>query len=312
MSGTGRGLTVAQEWRCRAARTVRERRESMSGSSIHRLAGSLIVLAALALAAPSARAEPPAALPWYAVEVIVFARLEAPDAGSERWPPDPGSPPIEGAIELLEPLGDDLDPELAQGPLAYQALPGSELRLGELWNRLRRSRGYRPLLHLGWVQPGVGAGEARPIHVRLPAAGPGAAPSAAPGVPGSAAEGVAGPAEPPPAPLLEGTLRLYRSRYLHLEADLLYRPGTPPEGVAGRVFRLTESRRMRSGRLHYLDHPLFGVLVEARRLVRPEPPAPAPEPAAAPAPAGDAASEPAPGAPAAVPSPEAASPGASD
>jgi hypothetical protein len=30
--------------------------------------------------------------------------------------------------------------------------------------------------------------------------------------------------------------------------------------------RLTRSLRLRSGRLHYIDHPLFGMLLEVRRL----------------------------------------------
>ena len=113
---------------------------------------------------------------------------------------------------------------------------------------------------------------------------------------------------------LTGTLRLRRGRYLHLDVDLVYRepvweaseasapaeagidtliggtePAMPAEQAEPataplplepvlREVRMTQSRRMRSGELHYLDHPRFGVLV----LVTPyEPPAP-PEP-----PAGD-------------------------
>ena len=101
---------------------------------------------------------------------------------------------------------------------------------------------------------------------------------------------------------LDGTLRVHRARYLHVKADLLYyRPldsdanaPTPPgsdtaglplpdspdtalieqllaeEDTATRLFRLTESRRMRSAELHYLDHPLFGMLVEAWPVELPE------------------------------------------
>ena len=71
-------------------------------------------------------------------------------------------------------------------------------------------------------------------------------------------------------------VRLYRSRYLHLEADLVYHRPAPPGAtqVAGAastqdelaapvptLFRMTTSRRMRSRELHYLDHPLFGLIV---------------------------------------------------
>jgi hypothetical protein len=59
-----------------------------------------------------------------------------------------------------------------------------------------------------------------------------------------------------PLPVLDGILRVYRLRYLHVDVDLVYhRSGVDTP------FRLQTSRRMRSGELHYLDHPLFGLLI---------------------------------------------------
>ena len=77
---------------------------------------------------------------------------------------------------------------------------------------------------------------------------------------------------------------MYRTRYLHFEADLIYFRPRPDAEVPKELpteemdealyltdkaiipthFRLTESRRMRSRKIHYLDHPLFGVVVEIR------------------------------------------------
>ena len=114
-------------------------------------------------------------------------------------------------------------------------------------------------------------------------------------------------ARDPSRAALDGTLRVHRARYLHVKADLLYyRPldtdASAPipsgndadaapvldspdtalieqllaeEDATPRLFRLTESRRMRSRELHYLDHPLFGMLVEAWPLELPEVPTPA-------------------------------------
>ncbi len=105
-----------------------------------------------------------------------------------------------------------------------------------------------------------------------------------------------GPAVEPPRPRLEGTVRLVLSRYLHLEPDLRYYTGetTQPVQQAGGdsafysmtlqpvVYRLEQSRRLRSGELHYFDHPAFGILA---RVTPYQPPKPATQAAS---PSGDA------------------------
>ena len=98
---------------------------------------------------------------------------------------------------------------------------------------------------------------------------------------------------------LEGTLAFSRSRYLHVAADLWYTTfenrgmGTTPfasdvistldtevladyedlvaverrrgQYAPARTHRMSQSRRMRSSEVHYLDHPLFGVIVRINR-----------------------------------------------
>ncbi len=51
-------------------------------------------------------------------------------------------------------------------------------------------------------------------------------------------------------PSLRGVVRLSRGRYLHVDTDLT---------VGG--IRARDHRRMRSGELHYIDHPRIGILV---------------------------------------------------
>jgi len=75
------------------------------------------------------------------------------------------------------------------------------------------------------------------------------------------------------APLyqVDGAVTVSVERYLHARLDLLYRRSLPvqdptlppdaPEAMELHTFRLQTSRRMRSQELHYIDHPLFGVLV---------------------------------------------------
>lgn len=94
-------------------------------------------------------------------------------------------------------------------------------------------------------------------------------------------------ADVPPGTRLFGSLRAYRERYLHLQIDLRFSPdGWDPrkeeaDGTAGMDTgsgtteddgdaRLTDSpatyvvrqeRRLRSSELHYLDHPVVGMIV---------------------------------------------------
>lgn len=77
---------------------------------------------------------------------------------------------------------------------------------------------------------------------------------------------------------LDGLVRLYVSRFLHLDIDLALRgseasqpikqeptsalaptSATAPTGVA--LYRINEDRRVKSKEIHYFDHPKFGVVV---------------------------------------------------
>lgn len=318
----------------------------------------MLIVTALAAALPSmprAQDKDKEELTWYAVEIIVFERTSEIGRNAEAWPAEPGLPKLADALELsiegmapeeLEAVPPDETRDADQTetqdstqaeteasaarpgllPRAFQLIPPEELRLTDPWKSLEKSSAYRPLLHVGWIQPGFPAEEARLVHVRNDNAALGTismnADSGAEATDGSAAEetvptfdGGAGDAptlssridlaRDPSQVALDGTLRVHRARYLHVEADLLYyRPldgdGNTPaatddpstisapdspdtafieqllaeEDVAPRLFRLTESRRMRSRELHYLDHPLFGVLVEAWPVELPEAPPP--------------------------------------
>ena len=59
---------------------------------------------------------------------------------------------------------------------------------------------------------------------------------------------------------LTGLLRVTRGRYLHLDTDLALR-----DPDSGQLYRIQLHRRMRSGELHYVDHPLLGIVIKAER-----------------------------------------------
>jgi hypothetical protein len=111
------------------------------------------------------------------------------------------------------------------------AIGSSGYRLSGIWQVLRNSSQYRPLRHLAWTQRGRSRRSASEILV------------------GEDSDSK-----------VYGTVSMSRSRFLHLDVDLLLRNNNSGS------FRITNHRRMRSNELNYIDHPLFGILVIATPL----------------------------------------------
>ena len=210
-------------------------------ASVLARAFALAAIPAAAFALPADAAER-----WFTVEIIVFEDLRSDNLHAEHWSPDPGEPSLANAIELTHLPGDTPD----DGVHAYRLVKSSNLTLGEVRNRLRRSAHYRPLVHAGWRLPGLPRRAARPVHVGR-SLGDGEARAAA----GAGVERSS----------VHGTVTVSLARYLQVDVDLLYnRPASgeaAEQGSAPTRFRIVSERRMRSGELHYIDHPLFGVLV---------------------------------------------------
>jgi len=108
-----------------------------------------------------------------------------------------------------------------------QELPESQFALTGVAGALRRSGAYQVLAHRLWRQDAPDKHNAVPYLLR---ATRGSAPHE-----------------------LEGSISLIRERYLHLVIDLAL---TSP----GSLYRLDETRRIRSGELHYFDNPRLGVI----------------------------------------------------
>jgi hypothetical protein len=108
-------------------------------------------------------------------------------------------------------------------------LESSHLKLTGIEATLKRSRGYQPIAHFGWTQPGFALESPRPLGIENFVAG---------------------------ATGITGTVALTRGRYLRLVLDLVWQ--SPQDG---KRYVLHEQRdRMRSGEKHYFDHPYFGVV----------------------------------------------------
>ncbi len=214
---------------------------------------------------------------WYQVEIIAFAQNSAAYHKSELWPHDFTPPNIAKSRELARSRVDTTQAS-SQLPPPFSRITSSSLRLHNTAKRMEKAGDLELLLHTGWIQPGLPENKAVAVHLYE-----------------GMDSGLAASAQGTP-PRFDGTLRLILSRYLHLESDLIWRDpieavNTPAEtpaaensnlsdnAIAGtsmaadapvesapletgyQVYRLQQSRRMRSKEIHYIDHPRFGLVV---------------------------------------------------
>ena len=233
----------------------------------------------------------PASAAWYQVEVIVFAQTR-PNLEGEVWFENPGLPPRTDSIDLITAIPDDISKgqmiatgldqpgEAEKVMIPYLELPEEAQRLGKDYQILKLSADYRPLLHVAWQQPGYDADAGRAVHLekrvetrdqeqKLP--------------PELAENQIKDDAYHAPEPIIDGTIRLRATRFLHVDLDIAYFPdkflqtlrqqqqnADNPQQLAvnqnADYVRLRESRKIKLNELHYFDHPLFGVLLQVTRL----------------------------------------------
>jgi len=260
----------------------------------------LSILFPLALSAQEVR--------YYDVEVILFENLDPAARQSENWPESVELELDDRTIEIGQPWPGPF-PEEYEPKLSFKPLPPAAYQLNEQARKIDESPSRRVLLHTAWRQPGMPQETALKVHFQrhIPA-GPDPVTEAETAnetdsttTPASAA-GVS-----PEEGDLEGLIQVMLARYLHVRADIVFRPKLPaqtfPEalpagfqplpatssdamlssamplsasetGESGDteepleieqrpvVYRLEQiRRRMRSRELHYLDHPVIGMLI---------------------------------------------------
>ncbi len=244
---------------------------------------------------------------YYDVEVILFENLDPAARQSEIWPESVELVPDDRTIEIGQPWPGPF-PDEYEPRLSFKPLPAGAYQLNEQARKIDESPTRRVLLHTAWRQPGMPQDTALKVHLQrhIPA---GPEPMAEPEM---ATEGESSPASisgiPPEEGDLEGLIQVMLARYLHVKANIVFRPKLPepatlpedvPEGfqplpaatydtmespeirgatgesgefgdaeepvVAEQrpvVYHLNQiRRRMRSRELHYLDHPVIGMLI---------------------------------------------------
>ena len=231
-------------------------------------------LAALLCVAPAWAQDPlqedgDAEIRRYTVEVIVFRYAQAVASGSEMFLPDEPEPvPDDVPLEFTDMSVPDVpedEPDVEAEPLPdteLVMLAEEDFQLDEAYGRLERLEAYEPLMHFGWTQATWSLEETEAIPLLRFGT---------------------------PPPDLDGTLTLYRSRFLHLVVDLQLR--APETNSSGQIkvrlgnfstfdeepasptfYRIQESRILKNGELRYFDHPKFGVLARVDRIEEDETP----------------------------------------
>jgi hypothetical protein len=186
-----------------------------------------VLLAALVTASAAGQQS---GLQSYDVELVIFRNLTG-SGSPEDWASESGV--VGPTSTLSDEDGVSAGAAAESAPIAtatetFPALPATKFKLDGIAESLRRSRGYQPLAHFGWTQPGFPRGEAHYMNIdALANAGSG----------------------------LTGRVAVARGRYLHLTLDLTLQPPGSEER-----YYLRQTRRMRSTERHYIDHPKFGVI----------------------------------------------------
>ena len=180
---------------------------------------------------------------FYDVEIIIFKNNGGPKDKELIIPAS--LPPKDKRI---------FDLSSATSKRSYRVLQSNQLRLHDHVKKIAKSPDYDLLTHVGWRQPGLELKKTIPVWIRS----------------GRMFD---------QAYELEGKITVALARYLHIYTDLvLHRRKSLDDTVANPgvdnlddpattttnkfdSYHLKEHRRMRSKKLHYLDHPEFGLLV---------------------------------------------------
>jgi len=198
---------------------------------------SLFSLLLMSLLSPLTQAESPS----YKIEVIVFENLALKGWTEEYWPEDIELPSTQKSSSIFS---------RNQKPLwirkQSKGLAGTAAKLNK--------RGYRILFHQAWSQVAYPNKRSHKVLIEN---------------------------DQGKGSNLLGTVRLYKTRYAHVDFDLEFERRIPGKIMQAFMqnqnlsaseqpthwrFNLKESRKIKNGELHYIDHPLFGALVQISKI----------------------------------------------
>jgi len=181
----------------------------------------------------------------YDVEVIIFEDANARYINSEDWTQDAIlAAPV---IETNEPSKDLIEP----GSNETNTTSFKNIKPGILkkeYKRINNSKEYNVLFYGSWRQTGLEEKKAFKINIKTLKNAHKKATS---------------------KNTITGYFRLVLARYLHIYSELEYQRNTVTDVAAepagshrNETYSINNHRRMRSKELHYIDHPLVGMLIQ--------------------------------------------------
>ncbi len=234
------------------------------------------------------------------VEMIIFKRAVDPDSLQEFWPNQPPAIDLSQAALLqnsdyLEAKGVTLlspsEYQLEEQEKQLEQHAGYNVLVHTAWRQGDEAKGHSPVFHIlaGHDYSGHYAADGREKSTNILT-------GSDTGISDVQEQNIDNPLYE-----LDGKLQVYVQHYLFLEADLdLKSPGirevtledkpldltTDPadenttvqfghlESVSPTIqverflksYRMSQKRRMRSGEIHYLDHPLMGIIIQVRKV----------------------------------------------
>ncbi|GKT11625.1 MAG: hypothetical protein ISEC1_P0592 [Thiomicrorhabdus sp.] len=175
----------------------------------------------------------------YTIEVIIFENHALKGWTEELWPNEIELPSTEVAVDLA-----------LHGKHPLWIEPQNK-NLTDVTDRMRRD--YKILFHKAWSQNAMLPDETPMVLIE---------------------------SQQSEYTNVTGTLKLYKTRFAHVQFDLEVEKRIPEkvrEAFANNQqisleylpthwrFNLQESRKIKPGQLHYIDHPLFGILVQIKK-----------------------------------------------
>lgn len=207
------------------------------------------------------------ARPWYQIEVVVFAQDKGEYINSQSW------------LNMEQPDWSDALP-LGKASRKYYGSSAKLNRLKKVVDRLEESDRYRVIMARSWRQ--AGARYVPPLRIESEKTYEAPNEFAV----GSEQSNDSNATQTIRTPELEGTITVILKRFLHIKTDLVYHapvniyssedsetnvftkrmqlaPSLTGEARL-QAFRMKSSRKAKSGEYHYIDHPMFGMVVYIR------------------------------------------------